>query len=1790
MMRRMHSLNRKGYKGQRGNIFFMLFAAVALVGAFGVGASTIMRGLVTSMSDVTRKTIAEERMTTAARLAFQHPAQFDPGADCDSATENTPGQIFLEPMATRDAGTLPHPVNGGLIPEDIGASPKDPWGTQYGYCAWDPGPNQCGTSVAPRRLVGTADPADTVVAIISAGKDRVFQTTCNNGASPATTKSDSSDDIIMEFSYNDVQGLGGDDLWKIKDIAPDTATIEKNIEVTGGADFTGAINLMEKGLILPTETDVGHAGSTCLTAQQGEIRINTSTSPISLEICHNNNWTALSMNTADSGPANCTGLGQVSYNDASTGHCYYRGPTGMDWDSAQAYCAANGDYLTVISSASENATIYENIVQGSALLHWAGAHERDVMGEWRWRGGELDGVQFWSGEAAGTPVGSAYNYWLSGTPDVGATQACMQLGYSGGDQWDDMVCSNTTRRPLCERSGTRGNTGLWMPPAGLIGWWKFDEGSGTAAEDSSVNNNTGTLTGGTTFGEGVSGNAVQLDGTDDYVTMGSSTTLDETIRSACAWIYPDNLPSSSTGTIMGKTNGSSTGPRLYMAGNGNVGGSVDGARQQSNGILSQNSWHHMCATWTGAAYTAADVKIYLDGANVTDGDVTAAGASQSDAALDFIIGQASGANFFKGKIDEAMIFDRELSENEILSIYQNTADLSQAGGSCNFSNITLASTLATGADYNTMLVHNGYLWTTSEANDRIYFNSLADPATPGAPSYIQSAVNYDAPRSITANGNYLYVLSANNGKLTVLDISSPTAPVVRGSITHANLAQGTHIKVIDQNYISIVSPANHRLTIVNVSNPASPALASSVTNGNMTYPDGLDVVGNYIYVPALSTGSLTIWDVTDRNNLVIAGQVVDSDLADARSVGVNGRYAYIVTNNQDEIAVVDLNNPAAPVVVGQGTDARMQNAHGAEIIGNYLVTSSDESILVWSLLNPTNPMVVGSYDQDINNSAFYIQGRYLYFLDTYSQIITLDLGCDPGSDEEDDVDTSSDIGPDPSVIIAANQFAGKFATGKEHSCYIKPDASGWCGGSDASGQLGIGVDDAHQETLVRTIFTSAPWPGLTWITASYHNTCALDTGGLAWCWGEASKGKLGNGTTTPQANNPVQVSDSHRFTKLDVGGDVACGLRQDGRILCWGDDTRGAMGNGASGASTTPFLVPDVGPWVKVAVGDRSVCGIKADGTAWCWGQGNSGQLGNGTTTATNQTPQMVSEAGPWLDIVVSFAHTCGIKMDGTAWCWGAANQGKLGNGVTTGTYSYPQKVLDDGPWLQLATNKESDAGNSSTCGIKMDGTAWCWGNNEDGQFGDGTEQNSAVPVRMGDSGPWVLITVGDGLTCGMKMNGSVWCWGDDDPVYQTINGAALGDTSMPTPVAMAGDPAPSYVEANVSLRDGSAISYDGSSVSGVANGLRFDTGGQTVLGHSSTASSSANATPPFTDGLIGHWSFNEITGSTTAADSVGGNTATLQGNAALREGKYGNALYVDGTADYAIVGSPASLDNAIMSACAWVYQQTLVNWFGAIVDKSDYVTAGFEMYTYDTKTGPGMVGGWKNGAQLENVSGSISNNRWHHLCVSWSGENLNSSSISIYVDGVLNVATPSTTANGTVNGDDSAIDLYIGGFPSGSIYDFRGYIDEVMIFNRPLTADDVAAIYAAPYYTGSVDLKLDAQGSTASSQISWKAASASTTRTLGIDYLTRSFELGHNNAGVTNWLHAVSPVMEITETGNVGIGTSGNANARLDISNGGLRLGNDTSACFPTRAGTIRYVGGATPYEFCDGTTWQGF
>jgi hypothetical protein len=252
-----------------GNIFFALFGAVALVGVLGAGVMTFMKGPLATSIKLTRQNTAESQMAIAGQVAVMASAT---NGDCETAPDG-----YVEPVAWRDPAALAHPVNGGLIPMTIGVSKKDPWGTEYGYCAWDHGPNHnaddagCG-GAGQFRLPGTNSTAYPVVALVSAGADKAFTTTCRDFAT-ADANSDgdlldagdeqlvskantSDDDIIFTYTYEEATGASGG-LWSLKSGEPDTAVIGKNIETTGVAEFQGGVLLPDSSLITCDATTAG---------------------------------------------------------------------------------------------------------------------------------------------------------------------------------------------------------------------------------------------------------------------------------------------------------------------------------------------------------------------------------------------------------------------------------------------------------------------------------------------------------------------------------------------------------------------------------------------------------------------------------------------------------------------------------------------------------------------------------------------------------------------------------------------------------------------------------------------------------------------------------------------------------------------------------------------------------------------------------------------------------------------------------------------------------------------------------------------------------------------------------------------------------------------------------------------------------------------------------------------------------------------------------------------------------------------------------------------------------------------------------------------------------------------------------------------------------------------------------------------------------------------------------------------------------------------------------------------
>jgi len=190
---------------------------------------------------------------------------------------------------------------------------------------------------------------------------------------------------------------------------------------------------------------------------------------------------------------------------------------------------------------------------------------------------------------------------------------------------------------------------------------------------------------------------------------------------------------------------------------------------------------------------------------------------------------------------------------------------------------------------------------------------------------------------------------------------------------------------------------------------------------------------------------------------------------------------------------------------------------------------------------------------------------------------------------------------------------------------------------------------------------------------------------------------------------------------------------------------------------------------------DFHSCAIKKDGTAWCWGYNYYGQLGDATST-DRTIPIQVSGLTGALSIETGRHFTCAVRSDGTVQCWGYNYYGQLGNGTTAN-----RSVA--GPVAGLTDVVSVAPGLDHACASKSDGTVWCWGRNLNGQLGVGDKINRTTPVHVPGLTDVVSVDTGNNITCAVKSDGTAWCWG--------YNGyGQLGDgttTSKSTPVKVVG-------------------------------------------------------------------------------------------------------------------------------------------------------------------------------------------------------------------------------------------------------------------------------------------------------------------------------------------------------------------------------------------------------------------
>ena len=228
--------------------------------------------------------------------------------------------------------------------------------------------------------------------------------------------------------------------------------------------------------------------------------------------------------------------------------------------------------------------------------------------------------------------------------------------------------------------------------------------------------------------------------------------------------------------------------------------------------------------------------------------------------------------------------------------------------------------------------------------------------------------------------------------------------------------------------------------------------------------------------------------------------------------------------------------------------------------------------------------------------------------------------------------------------------------------------------------------------------------------------------------------------------------------EVATGGAHSCAILSEGALRCWGQNTFGQLGSGAINAGThIPQTVNLNGFARGVAMGQSHTCGVRTDGSVYCWGNNARGQLGLGTQTAS-ASPLPVNVGGA-VKVVSGNEHTCVVVSGGNneVRCWGAGDQGQLGSGNTADA-AIPQLVTGLTEPL-----KDIAAGAEHTCVVFSTGTVACWGDNSAGQLGDGSTADSTSPTTISGLDQVLSISAGADHTCVLRADDTVRCWGNNE-------------------------------------------------------------------------------------------------------------------------------------------------------------------------------------------------------------------------------------------------------------------------------------------------------------------------------------------------------------------------------------------------------------------------------------------
>jgi alpha-tubulin suppressor-like RCC1 family protein len=288
------------------------------------------------------------------------------------------------------------------------------------------------------------------------------------------------------------------------------------------------------------------------------------------------------------------------------------------------------------------------------------------------------------------------------------------------------------------------------------------------------------------------------------------------------------------------------------------------------------------------------------------------------------------------------------------------------------------------------------------------------------------------------------------------------------------------------------------------------------------------------------------------------------------------------------------------------------------------------------------------------------------------------------------------------------------------------------------------------------------------LAAGTSFTCALLSDHTVSCWGASPSGQTG--VAAGRTTEPNRVAGVSGAQSIAAGAEHACALIDGGTVKCWGDNQHGQLGNGTVASSPAPVEVTGLKGAKAIAAGGNHSCALAADGGVVCWGTFTTGAE---PTLKLVRVPGLV---GNVTSLAAGSNYGCALLADGSVSCWWGNKQPAPGAKVPASPFTAPEVIKGFEKAQAIA------AGYAHTCALLIDGSVRCWGNNREGQLGDGQAVNSPAPVVVKNLASATALSAGIAHTCAVLADKTAQCWGTDS--YGAPNGMVFSlRSNLPVPV-----------------------------------------------------------------------------------------------------------------------------------------------------------------------------------------------------------------------------------------------------------------------------------------------------------------------------------------------------------------------------------------------------------------------